>query len=184
MATSDNTPEQDVIQISLANGYIMLVDSIDKNFLQHQWSAKWGMRHPNAFYAARSDRSNGKRKTLTLHRLIFSLMIGRELHRSELVDHINGNTLDNRRVNLRLANSSTSNMNRGRFISSSSGYKGVTRDRGQWRSRIQVDKNMIELGRFDNPKDAALAYNEAAKVYHGEFARLNVLPENNKETHR
>ena len=45
----------------------------------------------------------------------------------------------------------------------------------KWHAQIQINKRHIRLGSFDDIKDAALAYNEAAKKHHGEFARLNEI---------
>ena len=98
-----------------------------------------------------------------------------------IVDHINGNKLDNRRENLRLVTMSQSNMNRGlihfeRRQSIFSKYKGVWWDRNKWRAAITVAGKKIYLGRFFDENEAALAYNKAALLYHGEFACLNKIP--------
>lgn len=91
------------------------------------------------------------------------------------VDHINGNTLDNRRANLRLATNSENLRNRGAQRNGSSGYKGVTyyKARGNWAACINVDRKSIFLGYHKTAIDAARAYNIAALTYHGEFAKLN-----------
>src|ERR1043165_3940616 len=99
-------------------------------------------------------------------------MIGRPLEKHELVDHIDGNGLNNRRSNLRLATYAQSSMNRGRNIKNSSGYKGVDLKDGKWRAEIQVSRKKVYLGRFSTPEEAYAAYCEAAKKYHGEFANF------------
>lgn len=94
-----------------------------------------------------------------------------------MVDHINGNGLDNRRENLRLATKSQNMMNRDKTRVNKSGYKGVHFElfTNRWKAQIKVGKKNVNLGRFDSPKEAAIAYNKACKIYHGEFANLNKI---------
>jgi hypothetical protein len=91
------------------------------------------------------------------------------------VDHINKNTLDNRRCNLRVCTSSENQMNRGKTKANTSGFKGVNcekrKKRKKYRARITADKKTFYLGNFEKVSDAGAAYKEAVKVYHGQFAR-------------
>lgn len=101
-------------------------------------------------------------------------MLGRKLAKGEFPDHINGNGLDNRRENLRLATRSQNSINRGKQSNNKSGYKGVSwnkRDK-RWTAQITINKHIINLGGFDTPEQAYEAYKEAAKQYHGTFANL------------
>ena len=108
------------------------------------------------------------------------LLLWDKIRNGLLVDHINGDKLDNRRENLRLVTMSQSNMNR-RNINFKrrqdilSKYKGVWWDRNKWRAAITVAGKKIYLGRFHNEDEAAFAYNKAALLYHGEFACLNKI---------
>lgn len=109
------------------------------------------------------------------------LLLWDKIRKGLIVDHINGNKLDNRKKNLRIVTMSQSNMNRGlihfeRRQNVFSQYKGVWWDRSKWRCAITVQGKKIYLGRFSNEIDAALAYNNAAIMYHGEFAKLNAVP--------
>lgn len=92
-----------------------------------------------------------------------------------LVDHIDGDPLNNRRANLRLATASENGMNRGKQSNNTSGYKGVVFDKqkGKWAARICANKKTHHIGYFDDPLSAALAYNKEAKQIHGNFANIN-----------
>ncbi len=104
-----------------------------------------------------------------VHRFIVGL--GDDL--STLVDHINGDRLDNRRANLRTASAKQNTRN-----SRPQGqrpYKGVTFQKGKWVAQIGVDGRRVYLGRHTTIIEAARAYNAAAKRLHGEFAWLNPI---------
>ena len=92
-----------------------------------------------------------------------------------IVDHINGNKLDNRMCNLRFATIKENNANRASKCNSSSQYKGVSfdRSRGKWISSIQINGKTKHIGRFDDEREAAIAYDTEALSVYGEFARLN-----------
>lgn len=87
-----------------------------------------------------------------------------------------GDTLDNRRCNLRIATHSQNNCNQ-RKTRGISQYKGVYfyKNYGNWRAQIQIDGKMKFIGYYSNEIEAARAYNEAAVKKHGEFAKLNVF---------
>lgn len=95
------------------------------------------------------------------------------------VDHVNGDTLDCRRVNLRLATRSQNAANRHREIRSFSRFRGVSPNHrgGKWRATITHQGRRMLLGSFDTEEAAAAAYNEAAVRMFGEFAAPNPLPE-------
>ena len=150
-------------EIQLTRGMVALVDDEDFVYLsKHNWYAHRG-RDSKDFYAVRSNRC------IRMHREIMNAKSG------QFVDHRNGNTLDNRRSNLRFCTPSQSQMNRGIPPNNTSGYRGVFRDKrsGKWRAAIKINYKQIRLGNFIIKEDAARAYDTAAKKYHGEFARLN-----------
>ena len=158
-------------QIQLSQGKVAIVDDEDFEYL-NQW--KWyAVKDGSTFYAVRnSSRLLGKRGIIKMHRVIMSTPEG--LH----VDHRNRNGLDNRKVNLRNCHSFENQMNKGKTLRNSSGFKGVSWDKGnsKWISFIRYNGKSYNLGRFDSKIDAAKAYNKAAIHYFGEFASLNEIP--------
>ncbi len=158
-------------KIPLTKGKFALVDDEDYEHLM-QW--KW---HVNAYgYAVRNEKSwyegvKRKRKILFMHRLINKTPDG--FH----TDHIDGNTLNNKKNNLRDATRSKNMMNQKKREKCFSRYKGVcfSKDRQKWQVDIQKNKKSIFIGRFTCEIEAARAYNKAALEHFGEFARLNEL---------
>jgi hypothetical protein len=112
-----------------------------------------------------------------MHRLVLARMLGRPLARHEFPDHINGDKLDNRRSNLRLATNAENAFNRGRNINNSTGYKGVYHNPGSavrpFIARIMVNRQSQYLGSFPTAQEAALAYDAAAVRIAGQFAQVN-----------
>jgi hypothetical protein len=92
-----------------------------------------------------------------------------------IIDHINGDKLDNRIENLRLATKTDNSRNRKKHSNNTSGYIGVTyykRD-GKYIAQISIDSNMIRIGKCDTAYDAHVLYVEYAKKQFGEFYREN-----------
>ena len=113
-------------------------------------------------YATRSSRDG------LLHRLIISAKDG------EIVDHINGDKLDNRKSNLRIATRTQNAQNKPKKKGTTSEYIGVSyrEDRGKWRTRIKID-NKVQQFTFDQEKHAAYWYDCLALMHHGEYAKIN-----------
>lgn len=140
-----------------------LVDAADVPMLK-SLDARWGLSTKARGRRAIHARINGR--LVMLHRFL----IGSD---PPMVDHINGDPLDNRRSNLRVATNAENQRNRGPQKNNRSGMKGVTRNRKGWMARIKVDGKPMHLGTFSSPDEAARAYDLAAQVHHGQFARLN-----------
>ncbi len=153
--------------IALTKGKKAIVDH--KNYEElsgHNWYANRGNRRKKQprYYAARSTKG----KTIFMHREIMRCPEGME------VDHINGDTLDNRKANLRICTHADNAYNRRPRIATSS-YKGVSREKNikKWRSQIQCGHTHFYIGLFKHQVRAAKAYDDRAKKLFGEFARLN-----------
>jgi len=159
--------------IPLTQGKFALVDAADYERLAcYSWQAR-SCRHPGGekWYAKRDrywgDRSAGQPLTIHMHQEVLGL------DRQGLrVDHINGDGLDNRRANLRVATQSQ-NLQNAKRRANRSGFKGVQRSRVRWVARIKVAGRSQHLGCFDLVEDAARAYNRAALEHFGQFARIN-----------
>jgi len=88
------------------------------------------------------------------------------------IDHINHDTLNNQRENLRICTPSQNNMNKAKRKDNTSGYKGVCwqKEVKKWQAKIKVNQKQIYLGCYDNKELAYEAYIKACKKYHKEFA--------------
>jgi hypothetical protein len=156
-------------KIRLGNQGFAIVDDEDFEALSRYCWWKAGTRKS---YAQRREGKHGK-----------TFYMAREImHAPEhlWVDHINGDTLDNRKCNLRLC---TKRQNTRHAVKKrhgvSSVYKGVSfrpeLKKRPWMARIMTNLKQEHLGMFETEHEAAIAYNEAARKYHGEFALLNEI---------
>ena len=143
----------------------VLIDSDDiEKVKAHTWFVN---KHRDIFYVRTHATINNVRTLLRLHRFIMDARPG------EIVDHINGNGLDNRKCNLRICSLQENNHNCKKPRHNTSGYKGVYWHKlcKKWGAQIRVNKKELHLGLFDTKEKAYDAYCEASKKYHGEFGR-------------
>lgn len=156
-----------VRDLALSNGHSVIVDEAD-----YEWLSQWrwyGKKDRVKVYAVRGIRlPGGKKPTLFMHRVILDAPKGMQ------VDHIDGNGLNNSRSNLRLCTLQQNAFNRQAQIGSSH-FKGVSFEHRQnrWRACITINQKITRIGYFREEIDAARAYDQAARVHFGEFARLN-----------
>jgi hypothetical protein len=157
-----------VIEIPLSTGDVALIDDCDAELLQYNW---W--RNSQGYLVARSH-NYWMPRLIRLHRAVMERITGKPLPAHLDVDHIDGNRLDCRRGNLRVATRAENSRNRD--AGPGRRYKGVYRSQTpqpRWVAKIQVDGQQLYLGSFSAPEAAARAYNRACLEHHGDFARLN-----------
>ncbi len=142
-----------------------MVDAADYDWLnQWNWHTSGGTR--SGLYAVRNIKVEGKSVAICMHRVIMATPDELE------VDHKNHQTLDNRRVNLRLATRTQNITNQRISRRNTSGFKGVYWDKehGRWRATISLNGKLRSLGWFNSPETAGEAYRRAATEVYGEFA--------------
>ncbi len=166
-------------QIPLTRGQFALVDNEDYDFLiQWNWSARRG-QHDNTYYARRTDYSTGQKKEVIMHRLIM------KAEKGQMIDHIDGNGLNDQKSNLRFCTPSQnqSNCRRRSGANMTSRFLGVSlknqkignRTYTCWIASLTHNKKSNHIGCFKSETDAAKAYNIKAKELHGDFAVLNTI---------
>lgn len=110
--------------------------------------------------------ANIEGRVVKMHRYLLGL-----LDSKELVDHKNGNPLDNRRENLRVCSFLENARNHGLNKNNTSGVAGVEKTiSGRWRARITINRIGIQIGTYDTIEEAQAARQEAERKYYGEFA--------------
>lgn len=154
--------------IPLTQGKVALVDDQDyEELAKHNWFAH---RRDYLFYATRNGRIDGKRKMISMHRVILNA------DENQDVDHRDRNGLNNTRKNLRLATCSQNQGNARRRADNTSGFKGVQihpqRKSIMWHARISLNGKRRSLGCFNTPEEAHAAYCAAATHHRREFARF------------
>ncbi len=159
---------RNTVYIELQNGHEAIIDRADLMLVKnYHWYAK---KDANTYYVRASI---GKGKKVLLHRYLLNPP------KDLVVDHINGNGLDNRRKNLRFATHQENSFNKRKHKRATSHYKGVSWDssRLKWKAQIGFNKKRIHIGRFDTEIAAAMAYNEKAiELFGADFAHLNDVP--------
>lgn len=159
----------DVVEIGLTRGATTKIDATDREEVaQFKWFANGT---PGRFYAARHRRVGGKQETILLHRFLMRAEVGQE------VDHRNGDTLDNRRANLRVCTHKQNGRNARTPTHNTSGFKGVGQRGKLWRAYLVDGGKQIHVGSsFATAEDAARAYDVEAVRRFGQYARTNFAP--------
>lgn len=153
---------QECVLIPLTKGMWAIVDKGDADSIsRHNWTASAGDKSGRLWYAV-------KFRHVKMHRWILGVS-----DPSIEVDHKNGNGLDNRRSNLRLATHLQNTRNKAVLSHSSTGIKGVTPHPSGWRARIKINGKDKHLGIFTTKEDARAAYKNAADAIYGDFSYYN-----------
>ncbi len=156
-----------VAYVPLTRDYRAVIDAVDIPLVAgRNWSALVSKRR-KAVYAARVETTCGAPKMILMHRLLSNAPD------DVLVDHKDGDGLNNRRVNVRHCTRAQNNLNIGLRKDNRSRLKGVSLDKriNRWKAEIQRDGRRKFLGHFASAADAYAAYCAAAAELHGDFAR-------------
>jgi len=162
-------------QIPLTQGKFALVDDEDfEELSQLKWHATELGKNWYAFHSYKPDTKLKGKKAWTqtsMHRIIMKFPVGL------YVDHINGNGLDNQKLNLRLCTPHQSSLHRPNMKRGFSKYRGVCwhKRKKKWQAEIGHRGKLIYIGMYKTENDAAAAYNIEAERRFGDYATLNVL---------
>lgn len=153
--------------IPLTKNLIAFVSDRDYKFVsKYKWYAR--IKKGYTAYAVRAVYVNGKQEIIRMHRFIANA------ERGQIVDHKNGDGLDNTRSNLRIVTHQENMLNTKKYKNSTSTMRGVSFKRGKWVAQITINRKVIHLGYFLSEKEAAIAYNQKAKN-RKQFAKLNSI---------
>lgn len=157
-----------MIEVPLTKGQIAIVDDCDAWVLDYKWRAKWD-KVTLSYYAVRNYYSSGHYKSVYMSRAIMGEPKGL------VVDHINHDTLDNRRSNLEVKNHTGNMQNRRISKTNKSGYAGVCYDKnaGKFRADLSNSGSKKYIGLFDTPEEAARAYDREKYRLTGNILGLN-----------
>lgn len=154
------------VEVYDENGRSFIIDYDDYDKVKN---AYWGVNKNNYVYGG--IRRNGKKECIGIHRYLV------DEYSSNFIDHINGDRTDNRKINLRIVDSSQNAQNTPVRIDNKSGVTGVFwyEPHQKWISYININKKRISLGHYSNFVDAVKARYNAMIKYYGEYARQDQL---------
>ncbi len=157
-------------KIQLTQNKYTIVDDEDYKYLNQ---FNWYAHNKSEYWTALRMY---KRKLILMHRIIMNCP------KNKIIDHINGNSLDNRKENLRICTQSQNISNSKLSKRNKSGFKGVyqTKNKKKWLSLISINSKTKNLGLFSNKLEAKDAYTKAAKEYFGEFYSEGIRKEGKK----
>lgn len=163
----------DPVRIPLSRRKYAVVDAEDfPRLASYSWHA-FHDKKDGRWLAVRGERIRRNGRSITrnvwMHREILHAPAG------ALVEHLNGDGLDNRKANLQRSTRAERYAKRGKLSTNTSGYCGVTfyARTGKWRAQIRCDGTTVHLGYFTTAEEAAVAYDRKARQVFGEFAHQN-----------
>lgn len=159
--------------IPLTRGKFTMVDDEDYDrLMKHSWA--WipatESRGSKGYAVRKGNKKRGEPRTVQMHREILHCNDG------VIIDHINRNSLDNRKENLRYANTQTNAFNRNKpIMPCTSVFKGVFQRKNdtKWTARIKFNGRHVELGKYTTEEKAAAAYNFASRIFFGRYRNEN-----------
>lgn len=165
--------EDAIVEIPLTKGYVCVVDAVDADLIEHRWHVT--VAHERNMYAIRRVELDGKWINVHMHRLILERKLSTSITKGYFADHIDGDGLNNRRSNLRLATPAENTRHRRMQRNNISGYRGVhfTTKSGKWRAQIGFNGGIKVLGDFNTPEEANRAYLVAAEELFGDFRGID-----------
>lgn len=158
--------EGNVAYVQLTQGYEAIIDAADVHLVEGvNWQATV---KGYTVYACRTWRGSGGKGIVFLHRVVLPTAV------DQMVDHADGNGLNNRRANLRHASRSQNACNQKKRRDNTSGFKGVVRSKktGRFQATIRTSGKRKSLGFYACPTAAYFAYVKAAREVYGDFSRL------------
>lgn len=156
-----------LVKIPLTRGKWTTMDEADWQLVKmHKWFAQ---KNKHTFYARSSTHIDGKPVFASMHRLIL------KAQPLQIVDHKDGDGLNNIRTNLRICTNAQNTTNSRMRSSNTTGYRGVGIYKKCFAAYIWINGKQRFIGSFKTAQEAALAYNKAAEKHYGEFAQYNKL---------
>ena len=158
-------------ELLLNSGEVILIDDNDYSLVSlFKWSKTSVKKGTDYHYLKTSFTIDNKRYSILLHRLIMNAKKG------QIIDHINRNSFDNRKINLRFC-SNSENTSNGKMRKSKSGYKGVCwyKPYNKWVIKIYIKGRYKFLGYTNNPIEGAKLYNKYAQIHLDNYSTLNLI---------
>ena len=159
--------------IPLTRGKYAIVDDEDyERLMEHSWA--WvpatGSLSSTGYAVRKGNKKRGEPRTIQMHREIMHAKKG------IIIDHVNRDSLDNRKTNLRYANTQKNAFNRTKpIMKCTSRYKGVLQRKNStvWQARLKYNNRHVELGTYDTEEKAAAVYNFASRIFFGRYRHEN-----------